>query len=406
MERLKEYLKIATRNLKRRSLRSWLTILGMVLGVFLIVSLLSLSEGLKETMMKELRMMGENVIMVFPGELTNITATFFGGLELSDDEIRAMKRVEGVEIVVPMSWKAETVRYRGEKKTVLLYGYPRKDAQELFKTDLGWSLAEGDWPALGRKEAIVGNLVPKEIFPEMRPGTKVYIGSREILITGVLKSVGSKQDDSMIGIDMDDFKKITGKKKGANFAFVKIEPGGSSKEIAEKIKKKLQQVQKRKRGEEVLSFSVLTNEKAGSIAGSILTIIQVIVFAFASIAILVGGIGIMNTMFTSVRERTREIGIMKAIGAKNSEILMIFLMEAGIMGLVGGVGGTALGIFLAKTIETYGQVHPIFYFHASITPGLIIFGFIFSFLLGGFSGFFPARRAAKLKPVQALRRYE
>jgi len=135
-------------------------------------------------------------------------------------------------------------------------------------------------------------------------------------------------------------------------------------------------------------------------------VIQFAIVAFAGIAIIVGGIGIMNTMFTSVRERTREIGIMKAIGAKNSAVLTIFLIEAGIIGFLGGIGGTFLGTVLAKSIEMYGQVHPLFYFSASITPGLIIFGLVFSFVVGCLAGFFPARQAAKLRPVEALRRYE
>jgi len=97
---------------------------------------------------------------------------------------------------------------------------------------------------------------------------------------------------------------------------------------------------------------------------------------------------------------------MKAIGAKNSTVLSIFLIEAGIIGFIGGIGGTILGAILAKGIELYGQVHPLFYFSASITPGLIIFGLLFSFSVGCISGFFPARTAAKMKPVEALRRYE
>lgn len=144
----------------------------------------------------------------------------------------------------------------------------------------------------------------------------------------------------------------------------------------------------------------------GDLAGNILGIIQLVIFLFASVAIVVGGIGITNSMFTSVRERTKEIGVMKAIGAKNSAVLTVFLFEAGIIGLIGGIGGTILGAALAKGIELYGQLHPLFYFSASITPGLIIFGLTFSLLVGCLAGFFPARQAAKLKPVEALRRYE
>jgi len=142
------------------------------------------------------------------------------------------------------------------------------------------------------------------------------------------------------------------------------------------------------------------------VTNNILGIIQSAIIPFASIAILVGGIGITNTMFTSIRERTREIGIMKAIGAKNSAVLTIFLIEAGIIGLAGGTGGIVLGVICAKIIELYTQANPLFYFSISISPNLILFGLAFSLSVGCISGFFPARRAARMKPVEALRRFE
>jgi putative ABC transport system permease protein len=142
------------------------------------------------------------------------------------------------------------------------------------------------------------------------------------------------------------------------------------------------------------------------VTNSILGIIQSAIILFSSIAILVGGIGITNTMFTSIRERTREIGTMKAIGAKNSAVLTIFLTEAGIIGLIGGAGGIILGIICAKIIELYAQSNPVFYFSISISPSLVLFGLFFSVLTGCVAGFFPARKAARLKPVEALRRYE
>ena len=144
----------------------------------------------------------------------------------------------------------------------------------------------------------------------------------------------------------------------------------------------------------------------GELVGTILGIIQIVIIGFASIAILVGGIGITNSMFTSVRERTKEIGIMKAIGAKNSAILTIFLIEAGIVGILGGVGGVLLGSILAKAINYYGQINPTFYFTTTISPWMVIFALIFSFSIGCLAGFLPARAAAKLKPVEALRSYE
>jgi putative ABC transport system permease protein len=406
MEKMKEYIKLAIKNLRARRLRSYLTILGILIGVFLIITLLSLGEGLKQTVMRELKMMGKEILYVFPGELSDIMTIFFGGVQIEQETIDQIKKVEGVELVVPMNYKGEVVRYQGKTKMVLLFSYPRKKAQELFKTDMGWKLEAGEWPNIYKEEeVIVGKLVPEDIFPGLKPGDTIEIKGRKFIVTGVLQSLGSKQDDSMIGLDEKVYKKITGQREGAQFVLIKIKSGLDPERMAQKIKRVLEEVQKRKKGEE-LRYSVLTNEKAGSIAGSILTIIQVVVFAFASIAILVGGIGIMNTMFTSVRERTREIGLMKAVGAKDSEVLLIFLIETSIMGFLGGILGTFSGILAAKLIESYGQVHPIFYFKASITPELIFFGFLFSFFVGLVSGYFPAKRAATLKPAEALRYFE
>jgi len=403
MERIKEYLNIAIKNLKTRRLRSWLTILGVTIGVFLIVSLVSLSEGIKLAVLSQLRMMGKDLIMVIPGEINDFVTTMAGNLKLSNDDISAIKKTDGVDFVVPMDWAADAVRYEGQQKTVMISGVPWKDSLDIMKSDMGWSLVEGRWPVAGKKELIIGNLVPKDVFPKMKVGTEVIIKGKKFEIAGVLKSVGSKQDDSMIYLDLDIFREITGERKGARFVLAKAKADFSPDDVVENIKEKLQATRKRRIGEDLPSFSVLSSEKVTSIVGNIMGIIEAAIFALASIAIIVGGIGIMNTMYTSVHERIREIGVMKAIGARNKTITSIFLIESGILGLIGGVGGTFLGFLLAKAIEIYFQIHPFMYLKASVTPTLIFFALTFSFLIGCVSGFLPAKGASKLKPVDALR---
>ncbi len=408
MEELNEYFKIATKNLKTRSLRSWLTILGIVIGVFLIISLLSLSEGLKATITKQLKAMGGDMIMVMPGDESNIMMSFIGGGKIEKEDIEAIKRTEGVDKVLSMSYSGVVMRYREEAKTLFLTGQSWQEAIDILRRFQGWSLSSGRWPISGKNEVVVGQQVVSGSFEEkVRVNTEITIKGRKFEVVGILNSLGSKMDDSMVYVDMSIYQNLTGEKKGsAQMAMVKIKEGLSANEVAEDIKENLKKTEKKRAGNDISSFSVLTSEKMSGIAGNILGIIQLVIVIFASIAILVGGIGITNTMFTSVRERTREIGIMKAIGAKNSAVLSIFLIEAGIIGAIGGIGGTILGALFAKIIEIYGQIHPLFYFSASITPGLIIFGLFFSFLVGCLSGFFPARKAASLKPVEALRRYE
>ncbi|MDO8424870.1 MAG: ABC transporter permease [bacterium] len=401
-----EYFKIAVKNLRTRPLRSWLTILGIVIGVFLIMSLLSLSQGLKNTVLKQLKSIGTDVIMVMPGNVNDFITTMMGRVELTEDDLEAIKKSKGVEAVVPTVYKGEVVKYQGKSKTVILFGMDLRNSLNVYKENMGMEVAEGRWPGAGKREILVGSLVSSDIFPGLKIGTQAMIQGKQFEVVGILKSLASKQDDSMIAIDLDIFRSITGERKGAIQAVAKIAPGFSADQVAQNIKDNLTETRKRQRGQEEATFSVLTNDAMSGIVGNVMGIIQAVVFAFASIAIIVGGIGIMNTMYTSVRERTREIGILKAVGATSSTIVLIFLMESGIIGLIGGVGGMVSGLGLAKLIEVVGQVHPVFYIQASITPGIVLFGLLFSFGVGCLSGFFPAQSAAKLKPVEALRGYE
>jgi putative ABC transport system permease protein len=400
---IKEYFKIAIKNLRTRPLRSWLTILSIVIGIFLIMSMLSLSEGLKQTVLKHLNTIGKDILMIIPGNINDMMTTLMGGMKLTDDELKAIEKSEGVEAVVPMVYKGEIMKYLGESKNVIIYGIDIKKSLKILQEDLGFSLSDGRWPVVGKREIAVGSLVPKDIFPGLKIGTQAKIGGMQLEIVGILKSRGSRQDDSMIFIGQDLYEQITGEKKGAPEAVAKVKSGFSPAEVANNIEHNLLEVSKRRAGDTEPSFSVLTNEEVSGIVNNIMGVIQIAVVGFASIAIIVGGIGIMNTMYTSVHERTREIGILKAVGARNSTITAIFLIESGVIGLVGGTGGVILGLGLSKLIEFSTRNSSIYFLRSSISLSLVIFGLAFSFLVGCLSGFLPARGASKLKPVDALR---
>lgn len=400
---IKEYFLIALNNLKSRPLRSWLTILGIVIGVFLVVSLVSLSEGLKDTILGELKIIGKDILLVVPGDPSNLMAMFLGGLELSDSDINAIKRADGVEKVIATPWKAETARYENESKLVLIYGSSLEDAISIYREDMGWGVVDGNWPRPGKREALVGNLVPKDIFPGLKPGDSIAIKGRQFEIAGVLRSLGNRQDDSMISVDLSHYKAITGHREGAQAAMVKITSGFDADVVAENTRTELEKTRKRTRIADKPDFTVVTMGTATAAVNNILNTLRLVVFIFASIALFVGGIGIMNTMYTAVRERTKEIGILKAVGARRSAITSIFLIESGIIGLVGGAGGVVFGILGAKLVEIYGQFHPVIYITAKVSPSLVIFGLGFSFLVGSVAGFFPSRQAAKMNPVDALR---
>ncbi len=403
-QNLKEYFKIAFKTIATRRMRSWLTTIGIVIGVFLIVALLSLSQGLKNAVLQQLSMVGKDLLIIMPGDISNFTA-IMGGNKLTEEDMKIIKQTDGVLKVAWIDYTSVTMRYQNQKKNALFYGADWREGLDIFKNDVGWSIAQGRWPVPGKNEIIVGSIVASETFPSMKIGTEATIKGRKFLVVGILNSVGSKQDDSMVGIDLNIFKSVTGEREGAKQAMAKIKPGYSPDSVAEKLKLNLNENRKRQIGqkESDSSYTVLTSEKITSIVGNIIGLIQAVIIGFASIAIIVGGIGIMNTMYTSVSERTKEIGIMKAIGAKNRTIVTIFLIESGIFGMLGGIGGTLLGMLFAKAIEVYFQIHPLFYLKADVSPGLILFSISFSFLVGCISGYFPAKSASKLKPVDALR---
>jgi putative ABC transport system permease protein len=385
-------------------MRSWLTVLGIVIGIFLVVSLLSLSEGLKESVMRELRMMGGDIIIVYPGEASDMITTMMGGVELKNKDIEAIRRADGVDTVLEMPWAGSMVRHFQETKMALVYGIDLDDGLSLLRDNMGWEMVEGEFPRPGRREVMVGNLVPKDLFPEMIAGDSINIQGKEFTVSGVLRSLGNKQDDLVVAMDLSDFREATGKREGTPVAMVRLKEGYDTNIVAENIEKELEQSMTRRKDEDSPSFSVMTSEKVTDMVDNIMGMIQMAVVSFASIAILVGGIGIMNTMYTSVKERTKEIGVLKAVGAKRSDITKIFLFEAGIIGTIGGIGGVVLGLLLAISVEIYfSQIHPVFYLEAHISIWLVLFGLGFSFVVGCLSGFLPARQGAKMKPVDALR---
>lgn len=199
-----------------------------------------------------------------------------------------------------------------------------------------------------------------------------------------------------------DLKNILNINDEIDLIVAQIDDKDKAKETAEKIETELRKDRNLDIGEE--DFSVETPLQSIETINTILNVITLVISGIAAISLLIGGIGIANTMFTSVLERTKEIGVMKAIGARNRDILSIFLIEAGLLGLIGGVIGIGAGITISKAIE-YIAIHQLgtTLLKAAIPLPLIFGCLAFSFLVGTISGFWPAYRALKVKPVEALR---
>jgi len=393
----------AVNGIKYRKLRSWLTILGIVIGISLIITMISLGEGMKIAVDEQLNKFGKEVIMIFPGEEANLLSGFIGGLSLDEKDIDVIKDIKGVDIVVPFFMKAVNMKYDDQEKIVLMHGIPPEEASKLLQYSEGWKIDQGRWLSDG-KEVLLGSKLATQSyknknddFKDINIKEKLTIEGSRFEVVGIVANQGERNHDFAAYMPIDELREITSDFDTVSVIEVKITPGEDPENTANEIKDAIKNRRKKE------DFAVLTNEKAGEVAGNIIGIIEVVLLGIAGISLIVGGIGIMNTMYTSVHERIKEIGIMKAVGAKNKMITNIFLVESGFFGLFGGAGGVLFGLALAKVIEIYFQIHPFLYLRAAVTPQLILFCLLFSFLVGCVSGYLPARSAAKLKPVDALR---
>jgi putative ABC transport system permease protein len=216
------------------------------------------------------------------------------------------------------------------------------------------------------------------------------------------KKGGAVSSDDAVRIPLDSAREIFAEPSEITAIFVKVREGFEVDTVAENLKKKLRSYRDVKEGEE--DFSVQTSAQAIAAFQTILGVVQAVLVGLAAISLLVGGVGITNTMYTSVVERTREIGIMKSVGARNSAIMVIFLVESGLLGVVGGVIGVVMGLGIGKAAEFAAMQYGVESLKAYMGAPLIIGALLFAFIVGAVAGTLPAIQAARLSPVDALRK--
>ncbi len=398
---LKHFFILTLKGIYYRPTRSWLTILGIVIAVMLVVIILSLSSGIQGAISKTLQQFGSDLIIIFPGEETNPLGGIFGGQKFRERDLLALEKIKGIEFVVPREIVMMNVEYRGEKKSVMIHAASWEKMTKIFALSQGVSLETGKWPQNNTsKEVVLGSLVSSSLFKnKVRTGDSIILKSKKMNVSGVISGMGQQIDDNVVFISLDVFRALTGTRGSAVSAFVKTAPDANINLLEKKIKLELN------KQEVVGDFSVITPEKANFLVGSVLTIVELVFIFIALISLLVGAVGIMNTMYTSVLERTKQIGIMKAIGASSDAILALFLIESGMIGIVGGILGIILGVFVAFLIGLVAGgvgVAGLFSFAALDFLGFAVI-LIITFITGIISGILPARQAAKMEPAEALR---
>jgi len=401
---INDYFRIAFRSLMERRARSLLTVLGIFLAVITIFVLISLSLGLNDFVNEQFEMLGGNKFFIQP--LGQIGYGSEGAVMLTRDDVEIVEKVKGVEQATYIVIGNGKIEYDDSLRYYLVMGMPTDDkSTEFIFEAMGLEIDDGRFiKESDNKKILLGyNYKYRALFDKpIDPGDSVEINDVEYEVAGILGEIGNPQDDQQVYMSFKEFQELFDSGERVDMIWVEIKKGENMKEISERVEKKLMSY--REVDEKTIDFSILTPEEIMKTFGNILNILIAFLVGIGLISVLVGGIGIANTMYTSVLERRKEIGTMKAVGARNSDILLIFIIESGILGLIGGILGVGVGIGIAKGIEYVARVLiGADMLRASMNPLIMIGSLSFAFIVGLISGFFPSYQASKLKPVDALR---
>ena len=401
---IKDYFKIPWKEIKRRKLRSWLTLLGVFIGIAAIVSLITLGQGLQNAIEGQFEALGKDKLFVSPkgGSLSGIGSSVI----LTEKDLETVRKTSGVKRATGMGYTTGRYEFNDLIKYNFVSGISTNPEESaLLGEAQTWHILKGRMLQRGDKFKILLGYeytLPNMFEKSLEVGDKILVNNQEFKIVGFLEKIGSPPDDQGGIIPIDTFAEVYDKEDELGFLIAQTGTGENPLKVGEKVEKELRDSRDVDEGKE--DFLVQTPDQFAASFNDILNMVQIVLIGIASIALLVGGIGIMNTMYTSVLQRTKEIGVMKALGAKNSQILSLFLVESGLYGLGGGIIGVAIGIGFAKLTESLFilVVGPAFLV-IEIDWLLIIGTLLFSFLIGCLSGIAPARSASKQKPVDSLR---
>ena len=397
-------LRIALRALARNKLRAFLTMLGIIIGVGAVIAMVAIGEGAKSTIRAQIAALGTNVLIVLPGSNVQggVRAGFGNVNTLLDADGKAMAReLPSVAFVSPVLRRQEQVVAANLNWGTLAQGVaPEFQQIRDWEVAQGRFLHEGDMESAA-KVAVIGQTVARQLFgSDDALDAVIRIRNIPFRVIGVLvpkgqTGQGTDQDDTII-IPYTTMQKRLMRITWVQSIVVKAVNAERVDEAQEQITLLLRQ-RHRIGPEREDDFNVRNLSDIAEAATTTARVMAVLLGSVASISLLVGGIGIMNIMLVSVTERTREIGIRMAVGARSRDIMLQFLVEAVVMAATGGLMGILLGIGSSEVIKQWAQWPTL------INPAIIVIAFLFSGAVGVFFGFYPAKKAANLDPIEALR---
>jgi putative ABC transport system permease protein len=401
--RLWNILRVGLRAIARNKLRSSLTMLGIVVGVACVIAMVAVGSGASRSIQSTINSLGSNFVMVFPGAVTQSGARIFTGQSRLTPEDAAAIRAEcpAVAYTSPGVRTARQVMAGEFNWGTTIYGV---DVDWPFIR--AWNVAQGDFftpedVKTGGKVCVLGETVAENLFPDGGAvGQMVRVKDVPLKVVGVLEAkggnmMGQDQDDQVVAPYTTVMKRILGTTK-INLIYASATAEKDVPEAQREMAALLRQRHRTAPGEED-DFMMRSEAEIASTAAQTSRTLSILLGSVAAVSLLVGGIGIMNIMLVSVTERTREIGIRMAIGAKGRHVLMQFLLEAVSLSVAGGAIGVLLGVIASQAVSRLAH------WPTSVGAASVLVAFSFAALIGIFFGFYPARRAARLDPIEALR---
>jgi putative ABC transport system permease protein len=396
-------IKYAVQGLRKRKTRSWLTVLSILIGITAIFSLVSFGIGISRYVDRLADEAGRDKLFIQAKGIgaPGIDKNFF----ITKEEIDFVGKIKGVKDIAGWYLRAGEITFKNEKRFNFVIGLdPAKidfiDEAFTVTVSKGRRLKKHDFDkvVLGYNYQFDDKIFKKRV----KLGDRIKINGRPYRVIGFYEEVGNPTDDANIYLTLEAMELLyDGIKDKFGAVVIRAEKGIEPSKLAEKIEEKLRKFKGQEEGKE--DFFVQSFEDALATFSTILNVINSILVLIALISLIVASVNIMNTMYTAVLERTNEIGVMKAIGAQNKDILLIFMFEAGLLGFVGGLIGVVAGFLVASTggaiaaAAGFSSLQP--YFPWWLWTGSVLF----SFLVGVASGFLPALQASRLQAVDALR---
>lgn len=396
--RPRDYIRLTTGSLRSHRLRTSLAILGIAVGVAAVILLTSIGQGLREFVFSQFTKFGSNLIIVMPGRIqtAGFTIGVFGTVRpLTIDDAIAARRAPHVLVTNPTTDGNAEIRYKGRRRRVIVYGFS-PDWQKVwhFRMAAGSFLPYDDLHS-PRPLAVIGSTAKAELFGAENPiGQRIDIGGSRFQVIGVVEPQGR-----FMGVEIDDSVTVPVaralelfNRQGLTGFHLTHDPRVPQTEVVKGVRRVLTM----RHGRDDVTF--ITQDETVRVLGSVIGVLTFAVGALGSISLFVGGVGILTIMTISVKERTAEIGLLRALGGGKGQILGLFLGEATLLAALGGAAGLVLGVVTARILTLVVPALPVStpWWFAILAEGMAI-------IVGLAAGVLPARHAAELEPVEALR---